>query len=60
MSGKTQRIICAICKKLITFQVPKDKRTLTMNIFVSNACIWSENGMLNYIRYINGVHRQIC
>ena len=60
MSSKKQHIICGICKKLIVFDVPKSKNTLTMKLFVTNSCIWSDKGALQYIRYINGVTQRIC
>lgn len=59
-SSKKQHIICGICKKLIVFEVPKTKNTLTMKLFVTRACIWSDKGAVQYIRYINGITQRLC
>jgi hypothetical protein len=59
MSSSKQHIICGICKKLIVFEVPKNKKTLTMKLFVTDSCIWSDKGALKYIRYINGVSQHL-
>jgi len=60
MYSKKQHIICGICKRLIVFEVPKSKKTLTMELFVTNSCIWSDKGAVQYIRYINGITQSIC
>ena len=60
MSSKKQHIICGICKRLIVFDVPTAKKKLTMELFVTNSCIWSDKGALQYIRYINGITHSIC
>ena len=55
-----QHIICGICKKLIVFEVPKNKKTLTTKLFVTKSCIWSDKGAIKYIRYINGITQSLC
>lgn len=55
-----QHIICSICKKLIVFEVPKNKKSLSTKLHVTNSCIWSDNGALKYIRYINGITQKLC
>jgi hypothetical protein len=55
-----QHIICGICKKLVVFQIPRDKQTLANKLFVINACIWSDKGALKYIRYINASIQLTC
>ena len=37
------------------FEVPKNKQALSMKLFVTRGCIWSDSGALRYIQYINGV-----
>lgn len=60
MTTTKQHIICGICKKLIVFDIPANKNTLTMKLFFTKACIWSDKGAINYIRYINGITQSIC
>lgn len=60
MSPTKQHIICGVCKKLFVFDVPKNKKPLTMKVFVAMACVWSDKGALKYIRYINGLTRPLC
>ena len=60
MSSITQNVICGICKRLIVFDVPKAKHTSKLNMFVTNSCIWSDKGVLQYMRYINGITYPVC
>lgn len=60
MTATKQSIICGICKRLITFEVPKNKKPLTMKLFVTKKCIWSDNGAIQYIRYIKGITSPPC
>jgi hypothetical protein len=60
MTHIKQHIICGICKKLITFEIPKHKKSLDNTLFITKKCIWADSGMIQYIRYINGFTNRPC